>query len=103
MVLVLWIGGMSPDEWRTSLQEEFARLGAAACRVSRVVDDGILDVRVDVSSTAAARRLTDAATRFGREQSGVTVAGAWIICGDRFEAVAGRGRRRPAREPARQA
>ena len=102
MVLVLWIGGMSLDEWRTSLQEEFAKLGAEACRVSRVVDDGILDVRVDVSSAAAARRLTDAATRLSRERAGVTLAGAWIVRGDRVEAAAGHGRRRPAREPGRQ-
>ncbi|MGZ4357984.1 MAG: hypothetical protein ACXVRU_14365 [Gaiellaceae bacterium] len=102
MVLVLWIGGLSPDAWRTSMQEELAKVGVEACRVHSVVDDGILDVHVDVSSAADARRLTDAAARLGRERAGVTLAGAWSLCAERVEAVAGRGRRRPAREPAHQ-
>jgi hypothetical protein len=34
------------------------------------LDDGILDVRVDVPSVAAARRLNDAATRLTRERAG---------------------------------
>lgn len=100
MMLLLWIGGLSPDEWRTSMQEELEKAGAEACRVSRVVDDGILDVRIDVSSVAAARRLNDVATRLTRERAGVTLAGAWILHGERVEAAAGRGRRRPVRGPA---
>lgn len=103
MVLVLWIEGLPPEEWRTSMQEELARVGTGGCAVHPgVVDDGTLDVHVDVSSAAAARRLTDAATRLSRERAEVTLAGAWILCGERVEAAASRGRRRPAREPARQ-
>lgn len=102
MVLALWVEGLSPDEWCTCMREEFARLGADACRVHpEVASDGILDVHVDVESAAHARRLTDAVGRLCRERPAVTLTGAWILCDERVDAVS-RGRRRPAREPAHQ-
>jgi hypothetical protein len=80
-VLVLWIEGVSPAEWQQwSLREEPAWFGPTRCRVhSSVVDDGVLDVHVDVASVAEARRVRQIVARRCRESAGMTLAGAWTF------------------------
>jgi hypothetical protein len=80
-VLVLWIRDGSPAEWqRWSMREEPASFGPARCHVHpSVVDDGVLDVHVDVASAADARRLRQIVARRCRENAGMTLEGAWIF------------------------
>ncbi|HKB93168.1 MAG TPA: hypothetical protein VKC62_02890 [Gaiellaceae bacterium] len=66
MVLVLWIGG---DE------TELARIGVVGC-VHEVVDDGVLDVHVEVPSHVEARRIERALTA-----AGVSVERSWTFGG----------------------
>ena len=72
MVLVLWIAGVEPG----AIEAELERIGVAGDVRAGIVDDGVLDVHVDVSSRAEARRVERALALAGLE-----IERGWIFGG----------------------
>jgi hypothetical protein len=75
MILVFWIGCDDP----AALEEELARLGIESRAYPTVVDDGILDVHVDVRSRAEARRVERELVNRCRERTDMKLEGAWAF------------------------
>ena len=71
-MLVLWIGGVEPE----AVVAQLARIGVTGCVHPAVVDDGILDVHVEVSSRAEARRVERALAL-----AGLAVERSWTFGG----------------------